>query len=180
MLDPRYSFLAGRVVEDCSLRPAALEVLSVRPLMIYLFFWANLWLGRAVRTSSHRNISLRISVTGSVALALVVRDCLMLCRLRYMRLLHQQLLTSLFITSFIPFNNFPQHRRRLPPFRTLRLCVVAFFHLLDIPLLFQCRLRIRRMHQERDGENMLLLLRQIHYLQWDHTSLLSLHLPKEV
>ena len=64
-------------LDDCSLRPAALEALC-KFIMIH-FSASELipHLGRAVRTSSLRNISLRhnrISVSGGVALALMIRD----------------------------------------------------------------------------------------------------------
>ncbi|KAF9016017.1 RNI-like protein [Hymenopellis radicata] len=57
---PPQAGLASLRLDDCSLRPGALEALS-----------------RAVRTSSLRNISLRynrINATGAVALALMIRD----------------------------------------------------------------------------------------------------------
>ena len=64
-------------LDDCSLRPAALETLCASIVIYLLLKPVNLCLGRAVRTSSLRNISLRhnrISVTGGVALALMIRD----------------------------------------------------------------------------------------------------------
>src|ERR1700723_2674336 len=64
-------------LDDCSLRPTALEVLCKSPQIWLWNFSETHYAARSVRTSSLRNISLRhnrINATGAVALALMIRD----------------------------------------------------------------------------------------------------------
>jgi protein phosphatase 1 regulatory subunit 37 len=64
-------------LDDCLLRPAALEALGVFHHFQLIEFAKCRHLAHAVRTSSLRNISLRhnrITATGAVALALMIKD----------------------------------------------------------------------------------------------------------
>lgn len=71
------SSLLSLRVDDCSLRPAALEVLGAPSCLFVACYLYITSLAHAVRTSALRNISLRhnrITVTGAVALALMIKD----------------------------------------------------------------------------------------------------------
>lgn len=64
-------------LDDCALRPQTLETLCEPASVLHLLKKTKSRIARAVRTSSLRNISLRhnrITATGAVALALMIRD----------------------------------------------------------------------------------------------------------
>lgn len=74
---PPESGLISLRLDDCSMRPAALEALCKLNLILTKTHALNVYKARSVRTSSLRNISLRhnrINATGAVALALMIRD----------------------------------------------------------------------------------------------------------